>query len=130
MNEPSSRPFNIALIGLGALLGLALILAIGNIVSHATHKTSTTPVTSTVTSVTATSPSSITFTATIRSGVGHTATVSCVNAIVLPATPLAYQQVLTEILGPFEQRTLTVSRTLLKPKAAEVGTQSVAFKCT
>ena len=130
MNEPSSRPFYLALGGLGLLVAIAIGFAIFNIVDHATHKTTVTPVTTKVISVTPSGTSEVTIVAQVTSASATPAQVSCLVGVERPAMPLAYPIRVTESLNPGQTKTVTVSRQLIKPKAQEVQLSDVAFTCT
>ena len=130
VKQASQKPFYAALLGVGLVLVVALSFAIYNIVSHASHKISVTPVAVSVDHVIVDSPSQVTVVATVQSEATITAEVSCLVGVEMPATPLAYPIHVTETLAPGEQRTISVTRNLIKPLGAQVQTSDVAFTCT
>jgi hypothetical protein len=130
VNEPTSRPFFFALAGLGLLVAIGIGFSIFNIVDHATHKTSVTPVITKVISVTPSGASEVTIVAQVTSAAPNVAQVSCLVGVELPATPLAFPIRVNEQLAPGQTQTITVTRQLIKPKAQEVQLQDVAFTCT
>ena len=130
MTSPSNRPFYVSLSAVGLLILTLLGLLIFNVVDHALHHTSTTPVISSVTGVRPITASEVEVTATITSVAKQPAQVTCLVGIVRPAMPLAYQSTLTESLSPGQTKTVVVTRMLIRPKAAEVQIADVAFKCT
>ena len=129
-DEPSPHPFWIALSGFGVLVLIGLGLLIWNLVNHATHPVSVTPVTTKVVSVAPQGDSAVTITATVTSRGDAAATVTCLVGVERPSTPLAYPTKVTRTLAPGETATLTVTRQLIKPEAQYVATKDVAFTCT
>jgi hypothetical protein len=130
VREPSSRPFFVALGGMALVVVIGVGLLVYNIVDHALNHTTTTPVRSVVTSVHPGSPSEITVTATVTSLGLHEAQVTCLVGVVLPADPLAYPSRVQVELAPGQTRTVSVTRSLIKPDAWQVRIDDVAFKCT
>ncbi len=130
MAQPSNRPFyvTVSVVALGILVVLGLLVA--NLVTHALHHTTATPVTAMVTDVQALSPSSVRVTATVRSRASIPAQVSCLVGIERPGMPLAFPTRITEQLAPGQTKTVVVTRSLIKPAAAQVRLSDVAFTCT
>jgi hypothetical protein len=114
--------------GLVVVVGLSLL--VWNIISHATHRTSVTPVATVVRSVSAVDDSHVMVVAEVTSRATTAATVNCLVGIERPATPLAYPVRVTRTLAPGQSATITIERSLLKPQAKFVTTADVAFTCT
>ena len=129
-SPPSQKPFSVALGAVGVVIVVGIGFLIFNIVSHATHKVSTTPVTTTVVSVTPVGDHQVTIVATVTSKSSIDSSVNCLVGVERPATPLAYPIRVTEVLHPGQVKTITVTRTLIKPQAAFVRTSDIAFTCT
>lgn len=128
--QPSQRPFWIALSGFGLLILVGLGLLIWNLVNHATHPVTVTPVTTKVISVAAHGASEVTITASITSHGVAPATITCLVGVERPSTPLAYPIRVSQQLAPGETRSIVVHRQLIKPEAPFVATKDVAFTCT
>ena len=128
--QPSQRPFWIALSGFGVLVLIALGLLIWNLVNHATHPVSVTPVTTNVVSVTPEGDAAVTIVATVTSRGAAEAKVTCLVGVERPSTPLAYPTKVTRQLAPGETTTITVTRQLIKPEARYVATKDIAFTCS
>jgi hypothetical protein len=130
VEQPSQRPFQIAIAGVAAVIIVFIGLLIFNIVSHALNKASTTRASWTISDVVADTPSQLSFTATIHSRADQQATISCVTAVNQPATPLAFQKTIRVTLAPHETKAIIVTRTLSKPLAGTVTATNVSFYCT
>ena len=130
MQQPSQRPFQIAVATAVGFIIVLIGLAVFNIISHALNKSTTTHASWSISDVVAETPTQLRFTATVHSEVDHQALVSCVTAVNQPATPLAFQKVLKLDLGPYETRSVIVTRTLSKPLAGTVTAANVSFYCT
>jgi hypothetical protein len=130
VHEPSSRPFWIALGGMAILVLAGISFLVFNIIDHAEHHTTVTPVATSVTSVFAVGDGEVAIEATVTSQAAIAAQVSCLLGVELPAEPLAYPIRVTEQLDPGQTKTIRVTRSLLKPAAHEVELQDVAFTCT
>lgn len=110
------------------IVGLGLLVY--NVANHALHQTPKTAVTTNVVGVNALSPTESQVTATVHSEATTTSSVSCLIGIEMPSTPLAYPSRVSIELQPGETKTITVTRTLLHPYAAQVQVQDVALVCT
>jgi hypothetical protein len=130
MKNSGSLWFRLGLGGAVLIVGLAFILLVVNLASHAINPASKSPVTTSVDAVRAVSPSEAEVTATVVSRSSVSAQVSCLVGIEMPSTPLAYPIRVTENLKPYESKTLVVQRMLLKPYAEQVTRSDVAFVCT
>ena len=130
MKNSGSLWFRPGLGGAVLIVGLAFILLVVNLASHAINPASKSPVTTSVDAVRAVSPSEAEVTATVVSRSSVSAQVSCLVGIEMPSTPLAYPIRVTENLKPYESKTLVVQRMLLKPYAEQVTRSDVAFVCT
>jgi hypothetical protein len=114
----------------------AVLVAVGvgflvyNVANHALHQTPKTVVTTNVVAVKALSPAEAQVTATVRSDASVASSVSCLIGIEMPSTPLAYPSRVSVELQPGEAKTITVTRSLLHPYAAQVQVQDVALVCT
>jgi len=128
--EPSQKPFYLALGAVALVIAFGIGFLIFNIVSHATNKVTTTPVSTSVVSVTPKGESEVTIVATVTSRSTSTSSVNCLIGVERPATPLAFPIRITEHLAAGESKTITVSRSLIKPQANFVTTTDIAFTCT
>jgi len=128
--EPSSRPFWIALVGVGLVIVIAICFEIFNIVDHATHHTTTSTVHANVASVRAIGDDKVVISASLTSLESTTVQVSCLVGIDAPSEPLALPISVTEQLNPGQTKDLEITRTLLKPAAKAVVLSDVAFTCT
>jgi hypothetical protein len=129
--EPTQRPFYFALGGMALLVLAGIGFLIFNIIDHATHHESTSPVTVDVTSVVASQSNQVSVTATVSSAASSTVTVSCLVGIELPGEPLAYPTTpIIETIQPNGSVTVVVPKRLLKPVAQQVRVHDVAFTCS
>jgi hypothetical protein len=117
-----------------AVAALAVLAALGflisNLVVHSLHQAQKVPVTTSVISVKALSPTESEITASVSSSSSQAGQVSCLVGVEMPSTPLAFPIRVTEQLTAHQTKTITVTRVLLKPYAAQVTTRDVAFTCT
>ena len=129
--DPGQRSWRKGLlIGLGVAVGIAFILIATNIIYHATHQVSKTPVATRVLGVHANSASQVTMTLSVTSLSASSSSVSCLVGVELPSTPLAYPTRVTVSLQPYQTSRFAVTRSLLRPQANGVTAQDVAFACT
>jgi hypothetical protein len=128
--EPSSRPFWIALAGVGLVIVIAIGFEIFNLVDHATHHEPTFSVHANVASVRAIGDDKVVISASLTSLESKTSQVTCLVGIDAPGEPLAYPTQVTEQLGPGQTKDIEITRSLLKPAARAVVLSDVAFTCT